>query len=314
MPGIPVAGGFLKISGFTIARNAVRFAYPLEASIRSLLPLVDELVVALGDSDDGTADLVAGIKDSRILVVPTVWDMSQREAGKVLSQQTNLALERCSGDWGLYLQADEVLHEDDLPALKAAMRTHLEDGTEGLLLRYRHFYGSFRTIQDHPRKWYTVAVRAIRLGLAVESWGDALGFRMRLPGGRVRDLRTARAAAAVHHYGWVRPPHVMLEKQRNLDRFYHDEEWLSAEYREREQRVRDFYADRGNLIFFTGSHPKVMAGIVAKQDWNFEHGIEKQRPDWLRHLYIALFYRFEVRLRKLRVRLRRLWDRLRRRG
>lgn len=289
----------LKIVGFTIARNAVRFGYPLEESLRSMLPLVDELVVAVGDGEDATWELVQGIGDPKIRAFRTVWDMNHREGGEVLSEQTNLALKACTGDWGLYLQADEVLHEHSLEPLRAAMARHLDDGTEGLNFRYLHFYGSYQTVQDHPRKWYAKAVRAVRLGLGVESWGDAMGFRLRRADGTVRDLKTRDSGVTVHHYGWARPPRVMVDKQKNLDRFYHDDAWLSREYLEQERRVKDFYADRGDLVFFKGSHPAVMRARVEAQDWDFDHGIANQWPDWVRHIYNPLFYRIEIRVKRV---------------
>jgi hypothetical protein len=160
---------------------------------------------------------------------------------------------------------------------------------EGLRFEYYHFYGSFQTVQDHPRKWYRHGVRAVRLGVGVESAGDAYGFKIRA-GKRARSLRKADSGAHIYHYGWARPPEVMLEKQQNLDRMYHDEEWLAYHYAGEQEKVRQFYRDLGHLKFFRGSHPRVMEKLVARQDWTFKHGIENQKPDWLRHLYIWLVY------------------------
>ncbi|MGH7953853.1 MAG: glycosyltransferase, partial [Limisphaerales bacterium] len=38
----------MKVSGFTFLRNGQKFGYPFVESIRSILPIVDEFVVALG--------------------------------------------------------------------------------------------------------------------------------------------------------------------------------------------------------------------------------------------------------------------------
>ena len=43
----------MKISGFTFIRNGNKFDFPYIESIKSILPLVDELVIAVGDSEDG---------------------------------------------------------------------------------------------------------------------------------------------------------------------------------------------------------------------------------------------------------------------
>jgi glycosyltransferase involved in cell wall biosynthesis len=283
----------MRISGFTIARNAIRYGYPLEASLRSLLPLVDELVVAVGKSEDKTLELVRSLGSPKIRVLPTVWDLSSRSGGRVLSEQTNLALARCTGDWAVYLQADEVLHEDDLGLIEASCARHLNSPLEGLRFRYLHFYGSYQTVQDHWRKWYRTAVRAVKTGRGIVSVGDAYGFRVDR-GGRQRRLMSLACGARVFHYGWSRPPGVMAEKQKNLDRLYHDDAAV-ARLAAQAAKVEAFYADRGHLKAFRGSHPAVMNAAVAAQDWRFDDGIATQAPWWMRQLEIALAYPFQKR-------------------
>ena len=286
----------MKISGFTIARNAIRYGYPLEQSLRSLLPLVDELVVAVGKSEDRTLQLVKDLGSPKIKVLETVWNMDRREGGHVLSEQTNLALARCTGDWAVYLQADEVLHEDDLALIERSCVCHLRTPVEGLRFSYRHFYGSYQSVQDHWRKWYRSAIRAVKTGKGAVSVGDAYGFRIREQR-RDRRLLSLGCGARVFHYGWSRPPQVMAAKQANLDRLYHDDAWV-AKQAAAAARVKAFYDDRGHLAYFRGSHPAVMASLIASQDWHFDHGIEAQAPAWLRHLEIALLYPFQKRWKR----------------
>jgi hypothetical protein len=284
----------MRISGFSIVRNGQNYGYPFMESLRSLLPLVDELVVAVGDSDDKTWDLVHSLGSPKLKAFKTVWDPAQRAGGQVLSTQTNLAMARCTGDWGVYLQADEVLHEDDLPVLARTLDRQRRSPLEGLRLDYLHFYGSYQTVQAHWRKWYGSAIRAVKLGKGVQSVGDAYGFRMGGPQGR--RLLSWGSGARVFHYGWSRPPQVMQAKQRNLDSFYHDDEALARRQRDEAQaKVDAFYADRGHLEFFRGSHPSVMAQKVQQQDWVFDDRIAQQAPRWLRNLDIALAYPFYKR-------------------
>ena len=286
----------MKISGFTIARNAQKFGYPLVESLRSLLPLVDELVVAVGDSEDRTWDLVHSLESSKLRAFRTVWDPAQRAGGRVLSAQTNLALARCRGDWAVYLQADEVFHEDDLAVLERSLVRHHKSPLEGLRMDYLHFYGSYQTIQTHWRKWYHSAIGAVETGKSIQSVGDAYGFRMQGDGGR--RLLSLGSGARVFHYGWSRPPQVMQAKQDNLDRLYHGD---AAMVQHRAQAVAEaaklkaFYADRGYLERFRGSHPAVMTQRVLEQDWSFDDGIEAQAPWWLRQLDIAFAYPLKKR-------------------
>lgn len=276
----------MRVCGFCIARDVVRFGYPLEASLRSLLPLVDELVINVGVSekaDDGTWDLIQSLRDPRITAFRSSWDSSSRHGGRMLADETNRALARCRGTWALYLQADEVLHEADYPAIRRALVEHSTTSAEALCFRYHHFYGSYRFVQDHPWRWYRRAIRAVKLGGGAVSRGDAMDFGWRHDG-RERSLRQADIDASVHHYGWCRPPHVMLEKQKNFHRMYHDDEWIEAEYA---NRTPDrMYGDLGHLRVFDGTHPEVMRATIAAQHWRFDPRLDRQPPEWLRRAYV----------------------------
>jgi hypothetical protein len=288
----------MRISGFSIARNAQKYGYPLLESLRSLLPLVDELVVAVGDSEDKTWDLVHSLRSPKLKAFRTVWDPAQRAGGQVLSAQTNLALARCTGEWAVYLQADEVLHEDDLPLLERALVRHRRSPLEGLRLDYLHFYGSYQTLQAHWRKWYGSAIRAVKTGKGVQSVGDAYGFR--LGGSQGRRLLSWGSGARVFHYGWSRPPQIMQAKQRNLDRLYHDDASLQRRQADEQAKLKAFYDDRGYLERFRGSHPAVMAPRVLAQNWVFDDQIDRQAARWLRHLDIALAYPLRKRWQRWR--------------
>lgn len=275
----------MRVSGFTICRNSVKLGYPLEESLRSLLPLVDELVVAVGDSEDSTWDVVTGIGDPRILPFRTVWDTATTEGGAVLADQTNLALARCSGDWAVYLQSDEVLHEVEIEKIRSRLLEHLDQATEALSFSYRHFYGSYSFVQDNWCTWYRREVRAVKTGKGIVSVGDAAGFRLR-DGESLRRLIRADSGAHVHHYGWVRPPLVMVEKQQHAVSLYETEEgsgYVPAGARIDPERP---YRQLGHLRRFTGSHPAVMRELIPARDWAFDPQIEKQPSRALRYLGI----------------------------
>jgi glycosyltransferase involved in cell wall biosynthesis len=117
----------MKVSGFSICRNAVKFDYPIVEAIQSALPVVDEFVVNVGQSDDGTLEIIRSIGSEKIRIVETVWDDSMKKDGLLFSHETNKALARCSGDWALYLQADEVLHERDYDVLCKNLRDQVSN-------------------------------------------------------------------------------------------------------------------------------------------------------------------------------------------
>ena len=171
----------MKVSGFTFLRNGQKLGYPFVASIRSILPLVDEFVIALGPCDDDTEKMLREIGDPKIRIIPTQWNENLRPdysvKGFVYGQQKSIALFNCTGDWAFYLEADEVLHEDDLPKIRAAMEKHLNDErVEALAFDYLHFYGNKNTIAWSPG-WYRSEVRIIRNTIPVWS-REALFFNV----------------------------------------------------------------------------------------------------------------------------------------
>ena len=70
----------MKISGFSFCRNAQKLYYPLAESIRSILPLCDEFVVAVGkgDADDRTRETIEGIGDPKIRILDGGGDGTDR--------------------------------------------------------------------------------------------------------------------------------------------------------------------------------------------------------------------------------------------
>jgi hypothetical protein len=232
--------------------------------MRSLLPLVDELVVVVGKGEDSTlervSDLAAG--EPKVRLFESEWDEQLRKDGLVLKQQTDLALGHCRGRWGIYLQADEVLHEADYPALREALRKADQDPrVDGLLFDYVHFYGDFFVVNLNPSA-YRREVRAVRLDRNVVSWRDAQGFRRR-EGESFRKLRVVRAGARVFHYGWVRPPEVMQRKTVAMDSLYHGDGKPGTGENYRYKRIY-------GLERFTGTHPVVMSQRVEEKRWRVD--------------------------------------------
>lgn len=253
----------MKVSGFTFIRNGVKFDYPFEESLRSLLPLVDELVVNVGVGEDATLARVKALaaREPKIRIFESVWDEQLRKDGAILAQQTNLAMAECRGEWGIYLQADEVLHEEDYPKIRAALeRAHRRHDVDGVLFDYVHFYGDFFVVNRNPSA-YRHEVRAVRLRSNLVSWKDAQGFRRRA-GDSFEKPRVIRSGARIFHYGWVRPPEVMKEKTVAMDKLYHADGGGTGD----NYRYKRIYG----LERFVDSHPAVMAKRVEEKRWKVD--------------------------------------------
>ena len=271
----------MRVSGFTIVRNGVKFSYPFKEAILSILSVCDEFIVNVGDSDDGTFEAIESIRDKKIRIIRRQWDISLRDHGQLLSVETNHALRECSGDWCFYVQADEVVHEKYLPIVKEAMQNHFNNSKiEGLIFKYKHFYGSYDYYQDNYRRWYVHQVRVIRRKEDIVSWGDAMDFKH--PDGS--RLNAIRINAEIYHYGHVRPPIAMIEKTKGFNELYHDDNEVS-------QIMSSFqlYNDLGNLKRFEGTHPAVMHDRISLSNWNFDAKLEEQPPDWVRSIFIFLY-------------------------
>lgn len=254
----------MKVCGFTIVRNGIKYGYPVVESIKSVLPLCDHFVVAVGDSDDGTLSLIKSIDPQKISVIETVWDQSLRQGGRVLAVETNKAFDAIGSeyDWCFYIQADEVIHENDYPAIRNAM-IEWKDNTEveGLLFKYYHFWGTFGYIGVN-RQWYRHEIRIVRNNKRIRSFRDAQGFRK-----DDRKLKVKKIDAHIYHYGWVRPPAVMVAKQRNFASLYLTEEQLK---REELELAKFSYNEVDAVKRFEGTHPECMQSLINGISWKVE--------------------------------------------
>lgn len=254
----------MRVSGFTFCRNAVKYDYPLVEAIRSILPWVDEFVVNVGDCDDGTPELVERIGDPKVRILHSVWDERLREDGLVFAQQTNIALDACTGEWAFYLQADEVVHEEDIPAIWASMGQHLSNRQVlGLMFRYLHFEGDYWSVNP----WgYRREIRIIRNDGRVRSHGDACGFVAVEDGVDVKRGsagRWRRSGGRIFHYGWVKAPEVLIRKVRHQITFYHGE--TPPPEQAHLYRMGAYNFPRYDFLReFRGSHPAIMAERVSR--------------------------------------------------
>ncbi len=263
----------MKVSGFSFVRDAVKLDFPVVEAVTSILPICDEFVIAVGDCEDGTSELLESIGSDKLRVLHTKWDPTLFVHGAINAQQTNLALGKCTGDWAFYIQADEVLHEKYLGTVRKAMEVHLgRPEVEGLLFDYVHFWGSYDRYHT-AHNWYSREVRVIRNGVGIESWRSAQSFR--------RDgakLKVVHSGAAIYHYGWVRDPGVMKAKQKTLDSLHHDREWVKRKHPEPGGAELD-YGDLRKLAKFRGTHPQAMAKRIAEKTWSVPlEGKKTRRP------------------------------------
>jgi len=260
----------MLISGFTMVKNAEKLYYPLKESILSILPIVDEYIIALGDcdDDDDTLRMIQEINSPKIKIFNTKWDVKEYAKGSILAYQTDIAKEQCSGKWLFYLQADEVVHEKDLETIVSTCKKYSGDNMiEGLLFRYIHFWGDYNHAFTNNHEWYRNEIRIVRNRPEIHSWRDAQSFRVipnftkskYLEKEGTRKLNVARVNAKIYHYGWVRPPKLMGKKITKFINCYKETTEIISEIE---------YGPLGRIPLFTDSHPNIMQSKINDFNWS----------------------------------------------
>ena len=259
------------VAGFTFIRNAIKYDYPIVEAIKSILPLCDYIVVAIGDSDDRTEELITGLNEKKIRIIHTVWDESVPNGG-VLAVETNKAFDAIGddADWCFYIQGDEVFNSEQTNIVRASMLKYKDNAqTQGLLFHYRHFYGSYDYIGT-ARGWYRHEIRIIKNDKKIRSYRDAQGFRI-----EGKKLRVRLIDAYIHHYGWVRNPEAQQRKQLNFNKYWRTDEWIS----ENVPDVESFdYSQVDGLSLYIGNHPEVIQPRIQKLNWKFTFDPTRQSP------------------------------------
>lgn len=279
----------MKVSAFTFVRNAVKYDYPIAESIQSILALVDEYIVCVGNSDDDTLALIQNISSPKIKIIHSVWNESLRQGGKVLAAETDKAKAAASpdADWLFYLQGDEVVHEKYLDAIKQSMLKYKDDKrVEGLLFHYTHFYGSYKYTGD-GRSWYSREIRIIRNDRNIESWKDAQGFRK-----NGEKLKVKLIDAYIYHYGWVKNPKFQQQKQLEFGKWWNDDNWHKNWLKTKEKQGENYRYEENidSLTLFTGTHPAVMQKRVDNENWEFNFDLKQKR---FKNFKYRLLYYFE---------------------
>ncbi len=243
----------MKVSGFTFLRNAASNGYPFEESIRSLLPIVDEYIIAVGQGQDDTLARVNAINDSRIRVIQTSWNENMHDRGFVYGQQKMIAHYNCSGDWAFYLEGDEVLHESELAQIQEAMLTNLKDErVEALYFNFFHFYG---TPYQTGIAGYRKAPRIIRNTIRSIA-PDGLFFVVLDKNKRGRYPRAVSGRGNIYHYGHCRSVQKMNEKLLQVGKYWGDSHPVFEGYGS---------IDLAELRPFTGLHPEVMSNWLSNE-------------------------------------------------
>lgn len=260
----------MKLSAFTLIKNAIKFDYPVIESIDSLLPYVDEYIINLGDSEDGTKELIRNKygNNEKVFIFEHKWETKENGTA-FFSNQTQRALNHCMGDWVFYLQADECVHEDYGKKLKDLVIKAEKEGKVGITFKYYHFEklpNLIRKTYEDGHDAYDKELRLFKNDGQLVSFGDAQSFCF------IEDMLDSRGPQPalhrmerflesdyyIYHYGYLKNPKKLYEKKKELEEFY------KVTHPDRIESINK--DDSGNYIFysmeklkpFTGTHPSSM--------------------------------------------------------
>jgi len=240
----------MKISAFTFIKNGQILGYPFIQSIQSILPIVDEFVINVGQSEDDTLALIQSINNPKIRIIQSTWNDNMHDRGYVYGQQKMIAQFNCTGDWAFYIEGDEVYHEDDLNKIKASMQAHVNDPeVEALVFDFYHFYGNANSYLDSPG-WYRSEARIIKN--SVRSYApDGLFWLVLDSNKKGRYPKAKHTGVHCYHYGWVRSEEQMNLKSQKVQQYWGGEP-AKIDYSQMDQSI---------IKEFSGTHPAVV------QDW-----------------------------------------------
>jgi len=249
----------MKVSAFTFIKNGQLLGYPFIESIQSILPIVDEFIVNVGNSEDQTLALVRSIPSDKIRIIESKWNDKMQDRGYVYGQQKMISQFNCTGDWAFYIEADEIYHEKDLKKIKELMQLHLNDkNVEALVFDYYHFYGNSSTYLDSPG-WYRSEARVIKN--SIRSYApDGLFWLVLDSNKKGRYPKAKHTGTSCYHYGWVRNEEQMNLKSKKVKKYWG----------EVHEKIDYTKIDQNILREFKGSHPKVLDSWLTKSNGVFE--------------------------------------------
>lgn len=248
----------MKVSGFTFIRNGEMLGFPFIQSIQSVLPIVDEFVIAVGESTDNTLEMIKALNDPKIKIIETVWNTHMKSKGFVYGQQKMIAQYACTGDWAIYIEGDELIHENDYHNIRRAMETYLHDpDVEALAFDYLHFYGNINTFAWSPQ-WYRRAARIIKTSVRSYAPDGLYWVVLDKKNKKGRYPKAALTQATMYHYGWVRPEAKMKEKFSQVQ-----DCWNREVHRPEDVKYRAI--DTSTLKRFEGSHPAVLGDFFVNE-------------------------------------------------
>jgi len=165
------------ISAFCLTTNSDTWGYPYIESIKSFLPIVDELIIIDGGSTDSTIDNIKALS-SKIRIVndkdtkwEDVWKYSR------MSHNFDRGFQECKGDVVIKFDIDNILlerHEkllkDDLLKLKESRAYSITFNKRNVQVKNHYYLKKPKTLAVNKRLCKENRINA-HYGLDINNWG-----------------------------------------------------------------------------------------------------------------------------------------------
>ncbi len=152
-----------KLAGVQFVRNGIEQDYCFVESIQSMLSVCDFVYVVDAGSTDGTIEALEDLNDPSLTLITTdaeEWNL--HEGPTKLSVFVNIAMdyaERRGMDYLMYVQSDEVIHQDGFANIRAAV----ERGAEGYVFNRYNLFKDPLHMLNVPQEKKPCSTEVIRL-------------------------------------------------------------------------------------------------------------------------------------------------------
>lgn len=263
------------ISTYISVINSIFWESTLEQTIRQALLFSDEIVIVNSEhTSDGTGELLELLRNEYPNIIK-IYTFKESTEFNNLPDKKSFALSKCSMDWCILQDDDEMIHEKYAEYIK--MLPSMCPETIAFRFNTIHFYRSYDRYQTKGG-WYQRKIYMVKNGNGIKH-----GLVNTDPDNHVISLSTNNTVRIVpvdslgspkvintpvtsYHYGWCRSDCVLLMKKYNQEiRWWGKDYWKSHEFPFK-------FEDPEKLPKFEGTHPKSIMHIVERESkFNSKH-------------------------------------------
>lgn len=249
------------LAGIVCVRNGDALDYSWREAVHSLLQVCDEVLISDCDSTDGTREAMNAWEcvSTKITLCNYPWSNPER-TDQWYPEWVNYARQHSKAKHCIYLDADEVLHEDDYGLIRKAA-----DQGQTLFFKRLNFWRDAQSLIPEGVCCGTKVLRMAPSNMPVPSDYPWLPAEETMKQAQESNIR-------VFHYGFLRKREAFFKKARVVQRIW------AGSYDARLEAAEKFEGNwmtdpnvvpwTNELVPYNGTHPKVI------HKWLIERGMK----------------------------------------